>query len=118
MSTKVTGKNAHVLAYFSSVLAAIAMVGLAMFAMQWYALAKAGIAGLLTMLTHPSMLATQFMVLAILAPAVAFCAYLALRLQLSSRYFQLALRVAAVVMLPVAPWVTLLGLFTFWLSFK
>lgn len=110
MNSKVTGKASHVLAYFSALLAIIAIACLIVFLVQWLQMNTENVSDIIF---SRAMLALQ---LGILLPAILFCSYLSIRLRLNSRFFRWALNLAAAAMLPIFPLVSPLGLYTFWLS--
>lgn len=124
MNGKVTGTQTHVLRYFSSVFAIIAWVGLLLFVLQLTGListplqASAQQPALWRKWLSLQNFPLQVFILSILLPGCLFCSYLSLKLQMSSRYYRNALRLAAAAMLPIAPLVSALGIYTLWLSFK
>jgi|GEM_PF-3015494 cytochrome bd-type quinol oxidase subunit 2 len=113
MNSKVTGKASHVLAYFSALLAIIAIACLIVFLVQWLQMNTENVSDIIF---SRAMLALQASQLGILLPAILFCSYLSIRLRLNSRFFRWALNLAAAAMLPIFPLVSPLGLYTFWLS--
>lgn len=111
MSDKVIGRNSHVLAYFSALLVIVALISLVLFGVQ---LANS-VGDLSGRLFSRQMLYLQFSILAILLPSVVFCSYLSLGLKLSSRFYRRALAAAAMLILPIFPSVSLLGIYLLWL---
>lgn len=114
MSEKVTGKNSNALAYFSALLAFISVTVLGLFVAQ-LSLAEGNVAD---RLFAREMVYLQLLFLTMLVPSLAFCSYLALGLQLTSRFFRFALTCAAAALLLVFPLVSPLGLYTLWLRRK
>lgn len=112
MNSKVTGKSSNVLAYFSSLLAIISIAGLVLFIAQL--MLSTGSIG--SRLFSMEMIYLQLFILGILGPSLLFCSYLSLQLKLTSRFYRLAVKSAALAMLPIFPCVWLLGLYALWLS--
>jgi hypothetical protein len=111
MNQKVIGKSSHVLAYFGALHAIIAAVALFLFILQLVTL-EDGIAAIFSR----EMLYLQFTLLGMLLPSVAFCSYLSLGLKLNSPFYRNALTVSALMLLPIVPFVVLVGFYMLWLS--
>lgn len=112
MSEKVIGKSNHVFAYFGALHAIIATVSLVLFIAQLVTSSRS----ITESMFSQEMLYLQLSLLGMLVPSVAFCSYLSLGLKLHSRFYHRALTVSAVMVLPIFPIVSLLGLYLLWLS--
>lgn len=114
MNSKVIGKTSSALAYFGSLLIILSFVCLVLFIAQ-VAISGDGLVG---RLFTKDMIYLQLLLLCILGPSLLFCSYLTLSLNLSSRFFCLAVRAAGILLLPIFPCVSWCGLYALWLSRK
>lgn len=110
MNEKVIGKSKHVLAYFGALHAIIAGVALVLFIAQLAAVENG-----IDSIVSRDMLYLQFTLLGMLLPSVAFCSYLSLGLKLTSVFYRRALHVSIFMLLPIVPFVSLIGFYLLWL---
>lgn len=112
MGAEVIGKKSSVLAYFGLLLAILSVILLVIFAVQLTTSPSTIGSGLFT----KGMLFFQLSIIGVLAPSVAFCSYLSLRLKLRSRLYLYALRASGFVLLAIFPVGSLLAVYVLWLA--